>query len=263
MYVLPLLCAVCFLWSCLEPIPKPSRIVTIPANLVATERYWDNIVYGVPSDASNRLNFGDAGNPRAVGNPGEPTDLVEQLVAASKRGQTLWSYAALKNKKLSPSDLKKALAFISTHKNSESYHLLFSVRKDYPTEYKEIPKADRAAILCSGLKNVRVVTDWGMLDGQKPTTTPGFSDPAVALIELGKEALPCLTLMLTDKKAAQVEGFGAATISEKLNYRRCDYAHQFISFILDIPYELRESIEERDKAITQLSEKLKESTKKR
>ena len=140
--------------------------------------------------------------------------------------------------------------YIAKHPDYSSFHLLFALYRDFPDTYREIPVNARASILCSELRNVRYVNEWGLLSGDYEYVQN--SKPAKALLDLGKSGIPFLVPLLDDPSKAPLEGSEEAEFSDFCEFRRADYACEFLSFILNIPYVFSESASERDKGIVRI-----------
>jgi hypothetical protein len=182
---------------------------------------------------------------------------VGKLVAISSKKEAIRSNVVLDENLLMRSDIPESLSYIKKHANYTSYHLLLAVRKHFPMAYKEVSNDDKAAILCSALKNTIYLNDWGSL-------TPSDSydgESAKALLEIRKVALKSLTALLEDNECAPLFGSEEATLSDLYKYRRKDFAYRYVSLILGHSPAFRADSKERDKDIETLKAKLKKDAK--
>ena len=177
------------------------------------------------------------------------------LVEESSKRRTLDRSEFLSNNTLMDRDVPEALAVIKKHPDYTSYHLLLALRRYYPKTYKDVPNADKAAILCSALKNSEFLNDWGNPHGSYDDTS------AKALVELGKDALGSLRPILDDATEAPLWGSKEATVSEVYQFRRKDFAYRYASLILGESPVFHADPKERDKDIETLKAKLKRAEK--
>lgn len=180
---------------------------------------------------------------------GELSPIMKKLLKASKKKEMLWG-SALENVKPSRLEAAQFFEYVQKQADYKSYHLLFALRRHHPDLYQEIDPRLRASILCSTLKHTTCLNDWGDL-GLKLGEYAEL-EAAQALLELGMAAIPFLVPILDDKSEACLEGSEEATLSADYEYRRADWACQFISVILGIQYQFSEDPTERDQQIQSL-----------
>jgi hypothetical protein len=151
--------------------------------------------------------------------------VVDALVAESTHPVTLVESKVLGARPLDDQGLARAVAYVERHPDSSAYHALFAVQARSLGAYRRIAPAVRAAVLCSALANLVALNDWGHL-----TVHVTDGPPALALLELGDAARPCLIPLLHDRRPAQHFGSIEALISSQ--YRRADYAYRYLSILL-------------------------------
>lgn len=191
---------------------------------------------------------------QAAEGPTNPATM-DQLIEDSKAGKMLSDSAAFQKNRVAKADVPKLKSYIRRHPDFRSYQCLLALCRDFPEAFKAIPVEVRAAVLCSALKNAPFLNDWGELGA--PAEFYLDYEPAKALLDIGYPAIPFLRPLLDDPNPATLEGSEEATHSEECQYRRCDWACQFISLILEVPYRFSESPAERDKGIALLKSSLK------
>src|SRR5260370_1801061 len=119
---------------------------------------------------------------------------VRKLVGESKQKKAVDESSLLNDDPLMPGDNPEVLGYIKTHSDYTSYHLLLALKSYYPESYKEVVTKDKAAVLCSALKNSKFLNDWGYL-----TPNDSFDGASArALLETGKVALEFLEPILDD-----------------------------------------------------------------
>ncbi len=176
--------------------------------------------------------------------------LVDELIADSQRRITLAESKALREGALSSADERRALDHVAAHPDYTSYHLLFALQKRSPEALQRVPAATRAAVLCSALRELTYLNDWGHLAlGLKEGA------PARAIVEAGAAAKPCLAALLDDARPAPFFGSADATLSG--GYRRCDFAYRYLVLILGEQPAWDPSPDARDAAIAALKQRLK------
>ena len=106
-------------------------------------------------------------------------------------------------------DVPAAEAYINSHLDHTSYHLLIWIRRNYHGSYVRIPDANKASILSAALVHAQSFNEWGIL--LKEGSLEG--DPAIALVETGEEALPFIEALLDNHTPALLDGSAAATAS--------------------------------------------------
>jgi len=182
--------------------------------------------------------------------------MIQELVAESLRGISAIESAVLPKIQLSPSEILAANDYIRLHGDYTAYHLLLALRRKTPEEYKHIPDTVRANILCSALVHLTYLNDWGYLD-------PGEShdgESAIALIEIGTDALAYLEPILDDQRLAPLFGTEEATMSWIYRYRRSDFAYRYTSLIKGFTPSFDPKPEERDKEIGYLKTRLRNTS---
>jgi hypothetical protein len=189
-----------------------------------------------------------------AGENSKPSPRVAALVEKAKEKALYSTYGNGESKKpLLAADVPEALAHIKANRDYTSYFLLLLLRQDYPDSYGKIPKKDKAAVLCSALKNATSLNDWGHLGGGAAYDY----NSAKALTEIGKDAIEFLLPLLDDKADALHWGSKAATISFASKYRRCDFAYRYTLLILERQPEFHRDLADRDKDIAELKREVK------
>ena len=187
---------------------------------------------------------------------GEPTVRVAKLVNESKAREYIGRSRLLDEKPLVDDDIAETMAYIKQHPNFHSYYLLFAVRMYFPNHYKEISAEVKAKVLCSALKNIKFLNDWGWI-----TPSRSFdAESAEALLELGKSAIKELAPLLEDTNNAPIAGSGGTT-SSFYKYMRRDFAYRYISVILKQEAGSMPILMCEHKNIKMLIEKLKNDLK--
>ena len=180
-------------------------------------------------------------------------DVIQQLVGDSRNRLSLLESEHVPEAPLAPDDVKAARAYVDSHLDHTSYHVLFALRRQAPEAYKEIPNGTKAAILTAALGQINYLNDWGYL---LPPDGSHDDEAARALLETGKDAIEPLKKLLDDRKPAPLFGSQAATLGTSYNYRRCDFAYRYLSLLLGRDPVFRATPEERDKEVAQLKEDL-------
>jgi hypothetical protein len=129
--------------------------------------------------------------------------------------------------------------------------LLLVIKEHFPNEYKRIPQDSKAAVLCSALKNIRCMNDWGYLHPSKGVD----KGPAEALLATGDSAKTGLIALLDDESEAPLIGSEAATLSQKYGFRRKDFAYRYLSLLLGDMPRFDVDVKNRDKEIEKLKAK--------
>jgi hypothetical protein len=184
---------------------------------------------------------------------------VERLVRDSKHRETLGISGVTAENPLTLDDLPQALEHINEHRNYTSYHLLMALRLYFPDAYKLIPDDTKAAILCSALREIHALNDWGVYT----RSTAYDSESAVALLETREASLKYLALLLDDDSPATLYGSANATVSIVLKYRRKDFAFRYYSLINGVPATFFHDPETRDIEINKLRNVLRQAQKDR
>jgi hypothetical protein len=183
---------------------------------------------------------------------------VAKLVAeATARIRTVDGYNLLKKSPLADRDVPEALAYIRKHDDYSSFYVLLAVRKYYAASYRHVPNEVKSGILCSALKNMPLLNDFGELGRGAADVWADDADGALALRETGKEALKWLQPMLDDDRPAPLGGSDEAKASLDDKYRRKDYAYRFASLILGKTPAFQADPKKRDKDIEILKAELK------
>jgi hypothetical protein len=133
-----------------------------------------------------------------------------------------------------------------------SYHVLLVVRRDYPAAYAQVTNDKKASTLCSALAILPELNDWGYLD--QGGSYEDFA--AQALLDVGPAALPYLRPLLDDRNPAGLSGSKKATISSIYQYRRKDFACNYVCKILRWPTKFDPDPKERDREIERVKCKL-------
>jgi hypothetical protein len=180
---------------------------------------------------------------------------VRDLVKAGKTKQPIEDTDAWATNPLRPADIPEVMNYIKEHPGYSSYHLLVTLRKYFPSAYRQIASGQKAAILCSNLTTVIAMNDWGN------PVPPYDAEAAKALLELGKDALGPLVPVLKNNTAALLNGSDEATDSMVYHFRRKDFAYRYISLILGRRPKFSEDVRARDLEIDRLEKIVKERSK--
>lgn len=175
-------------------------------------------------------------------------NMIDQLVSDAQRGLPLTKSSELSRGRLDEKDVPEAVKRVEANPDHSSYHLLFAIRRAAPTVYKSIPRVVRARVLVDALAKLQYVNDWGYLD---PAGSQD-GEAAVALLELGKDALAPLRSMLDDARPAPLYGSEPAAMSSTYHYRRKDFASRYVGLILGRPSDFKVDLTDRDSQIDQL-----------
>jgi hypothetical protein len=181
------------------------------------------------------------------------TPRVSKLVEEAKTKNSAIEAGILSKNPMVAADIPEALEHIKSHPDFTSYHLLVAIRKYYPKSYKEVRTDDKVSILCSALRNIMYLNDWGYL---APVDSYD-RESGKALLETGRSALNGLTPILDDENSAPLFGSEEATLSKLYKYRRKDFAYRYISLIIGESPGFSRNLKERDKRIEILKNKLK------
>jgi len=182
---------------------------------------------------------------------------MKVLIDESTKKKAVCESSLLINNPLAPNDIPEALKYLASHSDYSSYHLLLAIRQYYPESYKAIANRDKAAILCSALRNSTYLNDWGYLDNIESFD----GESAKALLDSGEVALSFLVPLLEDNDSAPLFGSEEATLSREYKYRRKDFAYRYISLLLGQSPTFSPDLKERNKSIESLKSKLKTGTK--
>jgi len=177
-------------------------------------------------------------------------NMIENLIADSKKGMSLMQSATLRQGQLTREEAMQAAAYSTSHPDHTAFHLLFALRRDYPDIYTRIPHSSRADVLCAALGHVSSLNDWGYLEPEGSLD----GEAATALVEIGQEALACLRPLLDDKRSAPLFGSELATLSTTYDYRRADFAYRYAALILGHEPSFDPDPQVRDNAIEQLKQ---------
>ena len=75
------------------------------------------------------------------------SDVVDELIAESKQGNT-WDYWDYKHPRpLSDEELARALDYVRQYHDAGAYHALLAIKKRSPDEYRKLPPATRAGVV--------------------------------------------------------------------------------------------------------------------
>ncbi len=177
-------------------------------------------------------------------------DMVDKLIAASQEGSSFVEVDLRAGGiALSPDEVARAAGYVAAHPDASGYHLLLALRRQAPEAYAKLPAATRAAVLCAALGHLTTFNDWGHLG-----TLPAEGAATAALVEAGRDALPCLAPLLDDRRPAPFFGSKDAAISS--GYRRADFAYRCAARILGERPRFAASVEARDRAIARLKRAL-------
>jgi hypothetical protein len=149
-------------------------------------------------------------------------------------------------------DVNKLIDTVNSLQDHSAYHVLFLLRRSFPEAYRNLPGAVKAPVLCDALSHLTFFNDWGYLAPDESHD----GEAAQALLELGKAALPCLTPLLDESRAAPLFGSETATMSSVYKYRINDFAYRYISKILDRDPTFAADPQARDADIARLKTEL-------
>ena len=157
---------------------------------------------------------------------------ITYLIDASSNGKFFLSVSGV-------TELPQGTAsYVIGHPDHTSYHLLLLMRQlDLPT-YRSVGADIRARILCSTLQKCKLMNDWGVLDPE--SCYDGIA--AMAILELGVNALPYLKPILDDERRALLFGSEEAGFAFDCGYERADFAFRYISLITRRPYVFNEDV---------------------
>lgn len=182
---------------------------------------------------------------------------VQQIVNESIERKSASECPLLAEDALADRDVPEALAYIRKHPDYTFYLLLMALRWYFPASYNDLPNEDKAAILCSALKNTTYLNDWGTLE---PSGSFDL-ESANALLATGRVGLKCLVPILHDDSPTPLWGTQEPTLSHFYRYRRKDFAYRYASLILGKTPVFRVDPKERDKDIETLKAELKRHAK--
>jgi len=197
------------------------------------------------------------GASMSMGGEKQSPNVAKLVTEATAKIRTFNGYELLEKNPLTSGDLAEALLYIKSHGDYSSVYLLLAVRKYYAASYRHVPIAIKGEILCSALKAMPLVNDFGVLERDAADICADDADGALALRETGKEALKWLLPMLDDDRPAPLGGSEEARESLDDKYRRKDYAYRFASLILGRTPSFHVDPKERDKDIAALKAQLK------
>jgi len=178
--------------------------------------------------------------------------IVESLIAESRSGAPLMKSTILSSVKPSEMDVNKLIDTVNAHQDHSAYHVLFLLHRLFPDAYRNLPSAVKAPVLCDALSHLTFFNDWGYLAPDESHD----GEAAQALLELGKAALPCLTPLLDESRAAPLFGSETATMSTTYRYRINDFAYRYISKILGRQPNFAADPQARDSDIERLKTEL-------
>jgi hypothetical protein len=178
---------------------------------------------------------------------------IPDLLSRSAQGEPLETIGSPPLWHLGVHDVLVAKAHIVSHPDQSSYHLLFALRRDFPSIYATIPDSTKAAILCAALSTSSEFDDWRRPDPECPLGQVG-----VALLATGDAASPFLEPLLDDMRLAPRSGSEPAAINTEYGYRVADYAYYYLC--LTHGWEPVTHIDpiDRDKEIDSLKARLRE-----
>jgi hypothetical protein len=192
--------------------------------------------------------------PRSEDTALQNNQLLSTLVAASKAGKRFSqvSIGESLQKTFVASDARR---FIEGNPDFSAYHVLMYLRQRDAETWQLIPADTRARVLCSAMKHTIAYNDWGMLGPDiDQAYNGGIADKAI--LELRRDAIPHLRLLLDDKTIAPIVGSEEATVADELQFRLCDYAYRYIMLILGRKPAFPDKPAERDRFIDELRNEL-------
>lgn len=178
--------------------------------------------------------------------------VIDALVADSTAGLTLMESETLRDIKPSSEDEQLFQSYVAAHPDRSAYHVLFALRRHAPDAYRSLPGPIKAQILVNALAQLKMLNDWGYLD----LSESHDGEAALALLELGTEALKPLIPLLDDARPAPLFGSEEATLSSMYHYRRKDFAYRYIMLILGQKPMFDASPDARDVKFAQLKSSL-------
>ncbi len=181
----------------------------------------------------------------------EATMTVARLIADAQQNLPLLKSDVLP-RGLDRQDVAEAVRYVKVHADRSSYHLLFAILRTAPREYEALDAGVKAAILCDALRHVQFLNDWGYLDPSESHD----GEAAVALLDLGRDALGPLRPLLSDANPAPLYGSETATQSSTYKFRRQDFAYRYAMLILKRPAVFDADPLERDRRIASLKAEL-------
>jgi hypothetical protein len=191
---------------------------------------------------------------RPVGTPPALPPNVAGLISESHHTVCLWKSRSFSSTVLTPSEVVTGVQYMLSHPDYSSYHLLFAIRRDARKVYDSIPPLVRARVLASALDKYCCYDDWGDLD----SPIDERSRASDVLLEVGPVAVPYLIPLLYDKTEARISGSDSATVAAMLQFRRCDYAYQFVSRLLGREVVWSRDLRVRDMEIDRLIQDLRD-----
>jgi len=179
--------------------------------------------------------------------------MIEELIRESEEGLPLIRSASLSTTQLGPDDVQAAVDYVRQHQDYTAYHLLFALLRGAPEAYERLDEGARARVLASSLQHLKFLNDWGYLDPHGSHD----GEAAVALLELGDQAVGPLEPVLDDGRPAPLFGSEPATLSSMYGYRRKDFAHRYLLLILGEEPSFDPDPASRDDAISRLKASLR------
>jgi hypothetical protein len=178
--------------------------------------------------------------------------MQERLIAASEAGQVLPEAEDYLDPHFEGDEAEAAARWIEANPGHSAFHLLMTLERWAPDVYAGIPAEVRAKVLAATLAEHRQLNDFGYLAPDGSYDGPA----ALALVELGRAAIPALRPLLDDTSKAFVSGSEEATMAKLYGYRRADFAFRYLAQILGEDPTFEKDPARRDEAIAALRAKL-------
>lgn len=180
------------------------------------------------------------------------TGPVEDLVAEAVRGLPAMKSETLPAVRLTVAERAAAVAYAEAHPDHSAYLVLLALRRGEPDAYADVRNPTKAAVLTDALAHLVFLNDWGHLD-------PAGShdgEAAVALLDVGPDAVAELRPLLDDGRPAPLFGSEPATLSSTYGYRRKDFTYRYVSLLLGREPTFDADPATRDAAIRELQDDL-------
>lgn len=172
-------------------------------------------------------------------------ELVRKLEEDSGKDVEPFNSLAFREASTRGAGAARELAAAIRNSNRGSFLTLMAVRKLSKDDYNKIDEKSRIAILVDKFRNTKYFNAWGL-----PHLY--WEEPAKALIEGGRNAVPLLMQLLRETREAPVWGSEEAGEYKKYKYRVCDYAMAMILEIQGKKGEIPVKPEDRDRIIQSL-----------
>ncbi|NQU22541.1 MAG: hypothetical protein HQ567_14785 [Candidatus Nealsonbacteria bacterium] len=179
---------------------------------------------------------------------------LQEAVKEGRAGRNFGVWRAFGKVPLSAGEVLAVETYVREQPDVSSFVLLMALSEEVPEAYSKIADKTKAAILCDTLEKSVWLNKFGNLLPQDSY----HGRPAKALLAVGKEAMPGLERLLTNKKEAPIAGAVESTYFSKFKYRRADFAYRYIMLLRGEEPSFPTDPKDRDKLIAELQKKLKE-----